>query len=114
LLFDDQDHRRRALQGAHGFRQVEARRNHGSSEMSGAMSRYGFDPDQPGARRLRRQVASLLANDEPTEIVVLQPVELPDGRWSGTGERVTVSWILARRLIDTGRARFPAANPFQR
>jgi hypothetical protein len=68
---------------------------------------YAFDPDQPGARRLRRQVAALLADEEPTEIEVLQPIELPDGRWLELGDRVMVSWLLARRLIDSGRARFP-------
>lgn len=66
--------------------------------------RFGFDPEQPGAVRLREQVQSIREELVPTEIEILKSIGLPDGRAVEPGDRVTVPAHLARWLITTGRA----------
>ena len=65
---------------------------------------YGFDPDQPAARRL---LATAREMTRLERVEILAPVLLPpeEHRWLEPGDRVALPAILARGLIDHGQAR---------
>jgi hypothetical protein len=77
---------------------------------------YGFDPESPGAVRLREQVRLLREESAPVIVEMLSArdsssgtvrVCLPDGSWPAAGERVSVPARVAQMLVETGHARRP-------
>jgi hypothetical protein len=69
---------------------------------------YGFDPSQPGARRLLEMARKIERPDPPTAVELLAPVWLAgdeDRPLHRRGDRVVLPADVARWLIDDGLAR---------
>ena len=67
---------------------------------------YGFDPSQPGARRLLELARQIKQLDPPTRVEILAPLLLADeGRPLHRGDQVALPAGVAHRLIDDGLAR---------
>jgi hypothetical protein len=67
---------------------------------------YGFDPSQPGARRLLELARQIKELDPPTQVEILAPLLVADeGRPLHRGDQVALPAGFARRLIDDGLAR---------
>jgi hypothetical protein len=69
---------------------------------------YGFDPNQPGARRLLEMARMIEGSNPQTPVVLLTPVWLAgdeDRPLHQPGDRVELPADVARWLIDDGLAR---------